>query len=74
MILVKQSVSVAAKYGLKVCLFDDVKQQVVAYFYDPVLAEIAAWEINFSTSFHTTAMRRLSESKSEPSNDLALTK
>jgi hypothetical protein len=46
MILVKQSASVAEKYGLKVCLFDDMKQQVVAYFYDEAMAEIAAGCLN----------------------------
>jgi hypothetical protein len=79
MILVKQSVSIVAKYGLKVCLFDDVNQQVVAYFYDDRLADIAAWELNswelnFSTSFHASSMRRDLIPVSEPSNDLALTK
>ena len=46
MILVKQSVSIADKYGLKVCLFDDVSQQVIAYFYDEAMAEIAAGCLN----------------------------
>ena len=54
MILVKQSVSIADKYGLKVCLFDDVKQQVVAYFYDEALAEVAAGCLNhFQTLFES---------------------
>jgi hypothetical protein len=46
MILVKQSVSVADKYGLKVCLFDDVKQQAIAYFYDEGMAQVAAEGLN----------------------------
>jgi hypothetical protein len=57
MILVKQSMSVAAKYGLKVCLFDDVNQRVVAYFYDEALAKIVALQINFNTLIDITPMR-----------------
>jgi hypothetical protein len=54
MILVKQSVSIADKYGLKVCLLDDVKQQVIAYFYDEALAEVAAGCLNnFQTLFES---------------------
>jgi hypothetical protein len=69
MILVKRSVSVADKYGLKVCLFDDVKQQVVAYFYDEGMAEIAAEGLNEVPWLFHTAL-----SKSEPSNEFGFTK
>jgi len=65
MILVKPSISIAAKYDLKYCLFDNVSQQVVAYFYDVELANIVSWELNFNWGFDTHSVKCLSKSQGD---------
>jgi hypothetical protein len=63
MIQVKQSVSIASRYGLKACLFDDVKQQAIAYFYDEELANVVAHELNLHFGFDANSMQCLSKSQ-----------